>query len=162
MFCVQNKGYFHFSKFQQQYWYSGSRGFNSFVIIWSWNNFYGNSLPTADSSRGLESLPRNTVDRLTDGSLGCPSTFKPISPSSSSSSSSLFAVTTVHVWELVTMLLEFWKVTPKTGFLEMRLILFQLGLTKCADNIIGNPEKQKGISGGEMRRLSFASEVYTG
>ena len=42
---------------------------------------------------------------------------------------------------------------------KLLLHIFQLGLTKCANNIIGNPEKQKGISGGEMRRLSFASEV---
>ena len=39
------------------------------------------------------------------------------------------------------------------------MFVFQLGLMKCADNVIGNPERQKGISGGEMRRLSFASEV---
>lgn len=40
-------------------------------------------------------------------------------------------------------------------------VIQELGLTKCAENIIGNPERQKGISGGEMRRLSFASEVLT-
>ena len=54
----------------------------SFIEIWSWNNFYGHSLPTADSSRTvvsycpkygglvlvncLVSLPRSCVDRLTD------------------------------------------------------------------------------------------------
>ena len=44
----------------------------------SWNNLYGHSLPTADSSRAwrkyghlvlvnrLRSLPRNSADRLTD------------------------------------------------------------------------------------------------
>ena len=52
----------------------------SFIVIWSWNNTYG--LPTADSSRAvvsywrqyghlvlvnrLGSLPRNSMDRLTD------------------------------------------------------------------------------------------------
>lgn len=40
-------------------------------------------------------------------------------------------------------------------------VIQELGLTKCAENIIGNPDRQKGISGGEMRRLSFASEVLT-
>jgi len=34
-----------------------------------------------------------------------------------------------------------------------------LGLTKCADTIIGAPGRVKGISGGEMKRLAFASEV---
>ena len=54
----------------------------SFVEIWTRNNFYGHSLPTADSSRAvvsywrkyghlvqvnrLGSLSRNSVDRLTD------------------------------------------------------------------------------------------------
>ena len=54
----------------------------SFVEIWSWNNFSGHSLPAADSSRAVVSywrkyghlvlinrfgsLPRNSVDRLTD------------------------------------------------------------------------------------------------
>ena len=69
-------------------WYSGGCGFDlqsghiSFVEIWSQNNFYGHSFPTADSSGAvvsywrkfghlvlvnrLGSLPRNSVDRLTD------------------------------------------------------------------------------------------------
>ncbi|KAH3789925.1 hypothetical protein DPMN_168117 [Dreissena polymorpha] len=38
-------------------------------------------------------------------------------------------------------------------------VIKELGLTKCQDYIIGNPGCIKGISGGEMRRLSFASEV---
>ena len=36
---------------------------------------------------------------------------------------------------------------------------FQLGLSKCADTMIGKPEDVKGISGGEKKRLAFASEV---
>ena len=69
-------------------WYSGGRRFNprsghiSFIEIWLWNNFYSHSLPNADSSWAvvsywwnqehsvmvncLASLPRNSVDRLTD------------------------------------------------------------------------------------------------
>ena len=35
----------------------------------------------------------------------------------------------------------------------------QLNLTKCANTLIGVRGRVKGISGGEMRRLSFASEV---
>ena len=37
--------------------------------------------------------------------------------------------------------------------------LSQLGLTKCADTYIGIPGRLRGISGGEKKRLSFASEV---
>nr|XP_022308826.1 protein white-like isoform X1 [Crassostrea virginica] len=40
-------------------------------------------------------------------------------------------------------------------------VIQELGLTKCADTYIGNPGKIKGISGGEMKRLSFASELLT-
>ena len=36
----------------------------------------------------------------------------------------------------------------------------ELGLNKCANTVIGNPERGiKGISGGERKRLAFASEV---
>ena len=37
----------------------------------------------------------------------------------------------------------------------------ELGLTKCRSTIIGIPGRIKGISGGEMKRLAFASEVLT-
>ncbi|XP_014478933.1 PREDICTED: ABC transporter G family member 3-like [Dinoponera quadriceps] len=37
----------------------------------------------------------------------------------------------------------------------------QLALSKCRNTIIGVPGKVKGLSGGEMKRLSFASEVLT-
>ena len=37
--------------------------------------------------------------------------------------------------------------------------LFQLGLSKCADTKIGIPGVDKGLSGGEKKRLAFASEV---
>ena len=36
---------------------------------------------------------------------------------------------------------------------------FKLGLTKCAETYIGIPGRLRGISGGEKKRLSFASEV---
>ncbi len=35
----------------------------------------------------------------------------------------------------------------------------QLGLKKCANTLIGIRGRLKGISGGEMRRLAFASEA---
>jgi hypothetical protein len=34
-----------------------------------------------------------------------------------------------------------------------------MSLNKCADVMIGIPGKIKGISGGEKKRLAFASEV---
>jgi len=39
------------------------------------------------------------------------------------------------------------------------LCLLQLALIKCQNTLIGIPGRMKGISGGEMKRLSFASEV---
>lgn len=40
-------------------------------------------------------------------------------------------------------------------------VISELALKKCQDTLIGVPGKMKGISGGEMKRLSFASEVLT-
>ncbi|XP_078572713.1 protein white-like [Branchiostoma floridae x Branchiostoma japonicum] len=40
-------------------------------------------------------------------------------------------------------------------------VIMQMGLSKCADTKIGTPGRKKGISGGEMKRLAFASEVLT-
>ncbi|XP_074623196.1 protein white-like isoform X4 [Acropora palmata] len=40
-------------------------------------------------------------------------------------------------------------------------VIQQLGLTKCAETYIGIPGRLRGISGGEKKRLSFASEVIT-
>lgn len=37
----------------------------------------------------------------------------------------------------------------------------QLSLTKCQNTIIGVPGRMKGLSGGERKRLSFASEALT-
>ena len=42
------------------------------------------------------------------------------------------------------------------------MVTLKLGLTKCADSRIGNRYDDivgSGISGGELRRLSFAAEV---
>ena len=51
------------------------------------------------------------------------------------------------------------------GFSEERLervedVMKQVGLKKCENVLIGG-EKLKGISGGEKKRLSFASEFLT-
>lgn len=40
-------------------------------------------------------------------------------------------------------------------------VINELALTKCRNTIIGQPGRTKGLSGGEMKRLSFASEVLT-
>lgn len=40
-------------------------------------------------------------------------------------------------------------------------VIAELGLTKCSTTTIGIPGRIKGISGGEMKRLAFASEVLT-
>uniref|UniRef100_A0A0P6HJA8 Protein white n=1 Tax=Daphnia magna TaxID=35525 RepID=A0A0P6HJA8_9CRUS len=41
-------------------------------------------------------------------------------------------------------------------------VIHELGLKKCENTVIGNPERGiKGISGGERKRLAFASEVLT-
>lgn len=40
-------------------------------------------------------------------------------------------------------------------------ILDELGLTKCADTVVGIPGFKKGISGGERKRLSIAIELLT-
>jgi len=40
-------------------------------------------------------------------------------------------------------------------------VIKDLGLRKCADNLIGIPGRVKGISGGEKKRLAFACEVIT-
>ena len=43
-----------------------------------------------------------------------------------------------------------------------RFWVFKLNLKKCENTKIGNPERgHKGISGGERRRLAFASEMIT-
>ena len=39
-------------------------------------------------------------------------------------------------------------------------VINELGLTNCADTLIGEPERGiTGISGGEKKRLAFATEV---
>uniref|UniRef100_T1K7T0 ABC transporter domain-containing protein n=1 Tax=Tetranychus urticae TaxID=32264 RepID=T1K7T0_TETUR len=40
-------------------------------------------------------------------------------------------------------------------------VILELSLTKCADTIIGLKGSKKSISGGEMKRLAFASEILT-
>ncbi|OXA56819.1 protein white isoform X2 [Folsomia candida] len=51
--------------------------------------------------------------------------------------------------------------TYKQRMQRVDSVIQELGLTKCAETIIGMPGRVKGISGGEMKRLAFASEVLT-
>ena len=52
--------------------------------------------------------------------------------------------------------------TKEERLKRVNSVLEDLNLYKCKDSLIGNPELDvKGISGGEMRRLSFASEIIT-
>ncbi|KAE8745105.1 ABC-transporter, subfamily G member 05 [Frankliniella occidentalis] len=53
------------------------------------------------------------------------------------------------------------RIPRRQRLLRVREVMEELGLTKCEDSIIGVPGRVKGISGGEMKRLSFASEVLT-
>lgn len=58
------------------------------------------------------------------------------------------------------MRMEKWM-TNKQKLQRVDQVLFEMGLKKCEDTLIGIPGKIKGISGGEKKRLSFASEVNT-
>lgn len=54
------------------------------------------------------------------------------------------------------------ELTYKERMSRVEEVIHELGLRKCADSTIGNPERGiKGISGGERKRLAFASEVLT-
>uniref|UniRef100_A0AC34QYN6 ABC transporter domain-containing protein n=1 Tax=Panagrolaimus sp. JU765 TaxID=591449 RepID=A0AC34QYN6_9BILA len=45
---------------------------------------------------------------------------------------------------------------------RVKMVINDLNLTKCANTLIGNPRRGiKGISGGERKRLAFASEIMT-
>ncbi|XP_045170130.2 protein white-like [Mercenaria mercenaria] len=73
-------------------------------------------------------------------------------------------IATMTVKEHLTFraLLRMEKEVPRHRRLErVDEVIQELGLQKCQNNIIGNPGRIKGISGGEMRRLSFASEILT-
>lgn len=40
-------------------------------------------------------------------------------------------------------------------------VIAELSLRKCANTVIGSPGRIKGLSGGERKRLAFASEALT-
>jgi len=49
----------------------------------------------------------------------------------------------------------------KERLARVKEVMSDLGLNKCQDTLIGVPGRTKGISGGEKKRLSFASEILT-
>ena len=49
--------------------------------------------------------------------------------------------------------------TSEEKVARVEQVLSEMGLRKCKDTIIGVPGKIKGISGGEKKRLAFATEV---
>ena len=49
----------------------------------------------------------------------------------------------------------------KDRLARVKEVIADLGLSKCQDTLIGIPGRIKGISGGEKKRLSFASEILT-
>lgn len=53
------------------------------------------------------------------------------------------------------------SVSKKDKIARADKVIHELGLTKCKDTVIGIPGRIRGISGGEMKRLAFASEVLT-
>lgn len=54
------------------------------------------------------------------------------------------------------------KATKEQRLERINQVMLGLNLEKCGDQLIGNPERNmKGISGGERRRLAFASEIIT-
>ncbi|XP_076031854.1 protein white-like [Oratosquilla oratoria] len=54
------------------------------------------------------------------------------------------------------------SLTQRQRMIRVEEVILELGLLKCANSKIGVPGKDKGISGGEMKRLAFGCEVLTG
>jgi ABC-type multidrug transport system ATPase subunit len=44
---------------------------------------------------------------------------------------------------------------------RVQAVMEELGLVKCADTLIGGSDNVRGVSGGERKRLSFATEILT-
>ncbi|PAA52991.1 hypothetical protein BOX15_Mlig012313g4 [Macrostomum lignano] len=65
-----------------------------------------------------------------------------------------------HLWFQALLRMES-KMSLQDRRQRVEEVLDEMGLVKCAEDYIGNPGTRKGISGGEMKRLSFASELLT-
>ena len=53
------------------------------------------------------------------------------------------------------------QIPRKLRMERVESVIQELGLSKCADTLIGVPGRLEGISGGELKRLAFACEVLT-
>ncbi|OWA50620.1 Protein white [Hypsibius exemplaris] len=53
------------------------------------------------------------------------------------------------------------EISQKDRLLRVEEVIVEMGLSKSQHTVIGIPGRIKGISGGEMKRLAFASEVLT-
>lgn len=53
------------------------------------------------------------------------------------------------------------NVSYQQKIIRVNEVLNELSLRKCANTLIGSPGRIKGLSGGERKRLSFASETLT-
>ncbi|XP_033355100.1 protein white-like isoform X3 [Bombus vosnesenskii] len=53
------------------------------------------------------------------------------------------------------------RIPMEQRFDRVQQVINELALSKCKNTVIGQPGRIKGLSGGEMKRLSFASEVLT-
>lgn len=51
------------------------------------------------------------------------------------------------------------SISDETKTQRINTVMKELSLEKCADTWVGGTTSFKGISGGEMKRLSFAAEV---
>jgi len=73
-----------------------------------------------------------------------------------------FGSLTVREHLIFQALLRMDRDVPKKQRMErVEEVIQELGLSKCSNTQIGVPGKFKGISGGQMKRLAFASEVLT-
>lgn len=53
------------------------------------------------------------------------------------------------------------NLTEKQKHERVKEVMSELNLIKCENTRIGTRDQDKGISGGEKRRLAFASEIIT-
>lgn len=53
------------------------------------------------------------------------------------------------------------NIKKKDRLQKVEDVIRELGLSKCVNTVIGTPGRVKGISGGERKRLAFASEVLS-
>ena len=57
--------------------------------------------------------------------------------------------------------LQMSRSSPEERSRRVEQVMAEMGLAKCAHTLIGIPGMSKTISGGEMKRLSFATEILT-